>query len=56
MDTDKCNKSACPIFGRFCWKNPTHWVLAFAVLPFTVKGLALVSNWVHGAISSVSGS
>jgi len=56
MDSTSCEKSGCPVMGGFCWKNPTHWVFALAILPFTVKGLALIANWVHSVISAVAGN
>ncbi len=52
-NTQTCTKK-CPL-GGFCWKNPTHWVLFLAVLPFTVAGVSMVVNAVNNLVGVVSG-
>jgi hypothetical protein len=53
-DEKTCETKKCPI-GGFCWKNPTHWFLFLAVLPFTVVGVTMVVNVVHNLVGTVVG-
>jgi hypothetical protein len=46
------SNKTCPL-GGFCWKNPVHLALFFAVLPFTVKGIGLVWDSVAALINPV---
>lgn len=34
------------VLSGFCWRNPVHVVVALAVLPFAVDGLAMVCKLV----------
>jgi hypothetical protein len=53
-DEKTCETKKCPI-GGFCWKNPTHWFLFLAILPFTVVGVTMVVNVVHNLVGTVVG-
>lgn len=53
MDSKNCSVSKCPVMGGFCWKNPTHWFLALAILPFAVQGVVVLANWVSKALAAV---
>jgi hypothetical protein len=52
-NTDIVCKPKCSVWS-FCWKNPVHWFIAFAILPFTIKGIQMVVGWVNQAFSSVN--
>jgi hypothetical protein len=50
MSTNKCPVTGC----GFCWKNPIHVVLFFAVLPFALKGVAVVWETVQTAVTTLT--
>lgn len=56
MGINSSDKSCCPVFGSFCWKNPVHWFIALAILPFTIKGIHVAVNWFQGAVSAATGN
>ena len=51
-DETTCTKK-CPL-GGFCWKNVWHWAFALAVLPFAVKGVAVLVNAVHTVVDTLA--
>lgn len=44
MSTKSCPVTSC----GFCWKNPFHFAVALALLPFVVAGAKLIVGWVNG--------
>jgi hypothetical protein len=48
-ENEVCVKK-CWMPGGFCWKNVWHWAFALAVLPFAVKGVAVLVNAVHTVV------
>jgi hypothetical protein len=48
--SNKCPVTDC----GFCWKNPKHLVLALAILPFTLKGVNVLWEAVHTAVTSLT--
>jgi hypothetical protein len=47
----------CPVTGGcngFCWKNPVHVVLFFAVLPFALKGVQVAWETVQTAVTTLT--
>jgi hypothetical protein len=54
MDKNVSNKSGCPVAGVFCWKNPVHLALAFAVLPFTINGIQTVATWLSNFMGNIA--
>lgn len=47
-------KTLCPASCGFCWKNPAHWAVALALLPFTLKGIAVLAAWFNAALATVT--
>lgn len=47
------NNKSCPIVGCFCWKNPLHLVVFFAILPFAVKGVKFAWDALSGSVDAL---
>ena len=48
------SNSKCPIDGfSFCWKNVNHWVVALAILPFSLAGVGVVVSAVQALVAFV---
>ena len=52
-ENEVCVKK-CWVPGGFCWKNVWHWAFALAVLPFAVKGVAVLVNAVHTVVETLA--
>jgi hypothetical protein len=49
------SNNKCPVTGcGFCWKNPKHLFLFFAVLPFALKGVQVAWETVQMAVTTLT--
>lgn len=50
---DTKTTNSCPMKSScaFCYKNPRHWYVLVATLPFFVKGVQFLVNFVQSVVN-----